>query len=414
MSEEVKGYEKLNLRGAIGFNGTVDNCLQIHPDRQNYIYALGSAVVIEDIISHQQSLLQGHSNSIVCLAVSRDGCYLASGQITHMGYKADIILWDYAEKKEITRFISHSVKVQALAFSPNAKYLVSIGGQDDGSVILWSVENLAAICGSSAQFNNAGITRCITYSNNNENMFFTGGDSILRIWQADIQNRKIHPTDCSLRQYKRTITKVLADRNDEMLYCATTSGDILAVRIGSAIVQLVFPDRDKYSLGVTSLRFLDDTSLIIGTGEGWDDSCIRGFFPETGRLMYTVNEAHKKGVTAVAAMDGGSRIISGGGEGQVRVWEVKEIPATCKKKIAAHRHRSHRCQGDRRGNEEDDRPKFFVDLLATLKEHTNAVSCIQINKNGTKCVSSSADGTCIIWNLVQVNRVIYIYIYIYT
>nr|CUU99315.1 hypothetical transcript [Hymenolepis microstoma] len=367
-------------------------------------------------------------------------------------------------------------------------------------------------------------------------MFFSGGDSILRIWHADIQNRKIHPTDCSLRQYKRTITKVIADRNDEMLYCATTSGDILAVRISSGIVQLIFPDRDKYSLGITSLCFVDDTSLIMGTGDGlvqllkvgqtvnrskheralqkteakrsvmgavtaialrgeghqffvatdkcqiyrfdgttfdhelinschsspindiefpkncsdlfvtcsyedirvfhtpsqqellrinipnrvcfcidlvndgtaivsgWDDSCIRAFYPETGRLMYTVNEAHKKGVTAVAAMDGGSRIISGGGEGQVRVWEVKEIPTTCKKTFAAHPHRSHRCQGDRGGKEEDDRPNFYVDLLATLKEHTNAVSCIQINRNGTKCVSSSADGTCIIWNLVEFTR----------
>ncbi|VUZ43258.1 unnamed protein product [Hymenolepis diminuta] len=536
MSEKGKGYEKLNLRGAIGFNGTVDNCLHVHPDRQNYIYALGCAVVIEDLISHRQNLLQGHSSNIVCLAVSRDGCYLASGQIIHMGYKADIILWDYAEKKEITRFVSHNVKVQALAFSPNSRYLVSIGGQDDRSVILWSINNKAAICGSPAQFNNAGITRCIAYSNNNENMFFTGGDFILRIWQANVQNRKIHPTDCSLRQYKRAITKVLADKNDEMLYCATTSGDILAVRISSAIVQLIFPERDKYSLGITSLCLLDDTSLIVGTGEGliqllrvgqrtnrskyekdiqktetkrnvmgsvtaitlrgeghqffvatdkcqiyrfdgstfnhelinschsspindvefpencsdlfvtcsyedirvfhtpsqqellrinipnrvcfcldlvkdgtaiisgWDDSCIRAFYPETGRLMYAVNDAHKKGVTAVAAMTNGSRIISGGGEGQVRVWEIREIPTTSKKVIAAHRHRPHRCQGDPHGTEEEEGSKFFATLLTTLKEHTNAVSCIKINKDGTKCVSSSADGTCIIWNLVEFTR----------
>lgn len=131
---------------------------------------------------------------------------------------------------------------------------------------------------------------------------------------------------------------------------------------------------------------------------GWNDSCIRAFYPETGRLMYTVNDAHKKGVTALAILTTNcSRIISGGGEGQVRVWEVQEV--TPPKKSAPNRYQVHRCQGDRKGVE-DESCKFVVTLLATLKEHTNTVSCIKVNKDGTKCVSSSADGTCIIWNLV--------------
>ena len=31
---------------------------------------------------------------MTCIAMSRDGRKLASGQITHMGYLAEIILWD--------------------------------------------------------------------------------------------------------------------------------------------------------------------------------------------------------------------------------------------------------------------------------------------------------------------------------
>uniref|UniRef100_A0A5K3ET11 Cilia- and flagella-associated protein 52 n=2 Tax=Mesocestoides corti TaxID=53468 RepID=A0A5K3ET11_MESCO len=532
MSTENLGYKHLNLKGVIGFNGTVENCLNIHPDRQNLVYALGCTVVIEDLNSRKQLLLQGHTSNVICLAVSHDGCYIASGQITHSGYKADIILWDYEKKKAITRFVLHKVKVQALVFSPNSKYLASLGGQDDGSVVLWSLSKNSAICGSPAQMSNSGITRSLAYSNRNDDLFFTGGELNLRIWRADVPNRKIRPTDCDLRQYKRTITKVVADNQDEMLFCATTSGDILAVRISSALVQLIFPEREKYSLGITSLCLVDDSSLIIGTGEGtvqmlnighqarrmncelilqktsqkrsvmgavtsislrgeghqffvatdkshiyrfdgstfnhelitschyspingvsfpencselfatcsfqdirvfhtltqqellrinipnlvcfsidilkdgtsiisgWDDSKIRAFYPETGRLMYTVNDAHKKGVTAVAATSCGTRIISGGGEGQVRVWELRESLNKQTKNFGPHCHRSKPKGGDG----EAPHSIFITKLLATMKEHANTVSCIKINKDDTACASSSADGTCIVWSLVEFTR----------
>ena len=36
----------------------------------------------------------GHSDRVTCIAISADGNTLASGQITHMGYLAEIILWD--------------------------------------------------------------------------------------------------------------------------------------------------------------------------------------------------------------------------------------------------------------------------------------------------------------------------------
>lgn len=50
----------------------------------------------------------------------------------------------------------------------------------------------------------------------------------------------------------------------------------------------------------------------------WNDGKIRAFTPETGRLMYVVEHAHSMGVTAVATTSDCKRIISGGGEGQVK------------------------------------------------------------------------------------------------
>lgn len=89
--------------------------------------------------------------------------------------KADIIIWDFATRQCYARLVLHKVKVQDLAFSPNDLYLFSLGGQDDGSVVVWNVQTKESICGSPAQHKSAGITYCMCASRDNDNIFFTAG-----------------------------------------------------------------------------------------------------------------------------------------------------------------------------------------------------------------------------------------------
>lgn len=66
---------------------------------------------------------------------------------------------------------------------------------------------------------------------------------------------------------------------------------------------------------------------------GWDDGKIRSFTPESGKLLYVIDNAHQIGVTAIATTHSScstsTQIISGGGEGEVRVWSVRN----CKWKL---------------------------------------------------------------------------------
>lgn len=111
----------------------------------------------------------------------------------------------------------------------------------------------------------------------------------------------------------------------------------------------------------------------------WDDGKIRGYgFDKSGKslkLKYERGEAHSKGVTAIACTSNGSRIISGGGEGQVRIWDVSESM-------------------DAKGN-----LVYIPKLTETMMEHKGAVSDIKIIKNDQECATASNDGTCIIWDL---------------
>ena len=80
----------------------------------------------------RQQFLSGHTNNVACIAVSKSGKLVASGQVTHMGFKADVIVWDFHSKSPLKKLALHKVKVQGLAFSPNDKFLVTLGGEDDG------------------------------------------------------------------------------------------------------------------------------------------------------------------------------------------------------------------------------------------------------------------------------------------
>lgn len=72
---------------------------------------------------------------VSCFAVSKSGRYLASGQITFMGFTADIIIWDLETRELVHRMGLHKVKIQALDFSCDDKYLASLGGPDDNNLV---------------------------------------------------------------------------------------------------------------------------------------------------------------------------------------------------------------------------------------------------------------------------------------
>lgn len=113
----------------------------------------------------------------------------------------------------------------------------------------------------------------------------------------------------------------------------------------------------------------DGKSII----SGWSDGKIRAFLPQSGKLLYVINDAHNHGCTSVTATTDGNRIISGGAEGEIRIWRISKQTQV---------------------------------MEASLKEHRSRVWSIQINKENSQAVSASGDGSCIIWDLKNHTRLL--------
>lgn len=117
-----------------------------------------------------------------------------------------------------------------------------------------------------------------------------------------------------------------------------------------------------------SVTFSRDGKSIVSA---WNDGIIRAFTPLTGRLMYAIPNAHNKGCTAVALTSNAKTLVSGGVEGQVRVWKIEPEKQS---------------------------------LIGVLKEHFGPIATIEINKFDTEVISASSDGSCIIWDLLRLSR----------
>merc|ERR1712072_1516416 len=110
--------KQLQLDAVIGFEGGVQNGLIFHPDGQHLIYPLGQTIVIRDLAtSHSQRFLHGHADKVSTVTLSPCGRYLASGQVTHMGFTAPILVWDFQTGAILHKLELHKVLVQGLAFS---------------------------------------------------------------------------------------------------------------------------------------------------------------------------------------------------------------------------------------------------------------------------------------------------------
>ncbi|XP_055873535.1 cilia- and flagella-associated protein 52-like [Biomphalaria glabrata] len=269
---------ELHLRQVIGFNGNVKKGLIVHTKGDHVIFPVGYSVVIEKLIgpgAGSQEILTGHTDTITAMALSTDGQFLVTGQQIAQEMKAPIILWDWCSREKLMEFPLHKTRVEYLAFTCNNKYFISLGGQDDESVVFWCVLEKKPLCGKLATLKRTGIMRCVATSKVNEFSFASGGDSYGRIWTFDSSNKSLDNIELRFANNTRVIDCMeIVDDNPKnpLVFCGTTSGDVMVFHAVGGALQFVVPNK-QIAGGITSLaytRMLEDNvfCLLIGSGEG--------------------------------------------------------------------------------------------------------------------------------------------------
>lgn len=88
----------------------------------------------------------------------------------------------------------------------------------------------------------------------------------------------------------------------------------------------VVTGRELVRISVPTVRCLcavvsPDGSQIVS---GWSDGAIRAHAPQTGTSLWIAERAHEGGVTSIEQARGGAYVITGGGDGRICLWEVRD------------------------------------------------------------------------------------------
>ncbi|CAD0254281.1 unnamed protein product [Spodoptera exigua] len=316
---DVKNLESYAI---IGFDGSAIRGLKVHPDSEHIVYPMGNKVCIQEWKTKKMYFLSGHSNSVSTVAISPKGTYVGSGQINHIGFKASAKVWDFKKKIQIGSHELHKVRVESLTFSSDERYMISLGGRDDGCVVLWDCFAESATGTAAATKLTTGDAVTLTALNLRVNSFVTGGDSNLRVWNIRAESKNLDVTDVSLGKLRRSVRCIAINKDDSYGYAGTTTGDMIKFSINypadptapvnackPALIGCLAkcgpwkkgkrPESLCYSQGIESILIMDDGCLIVGAGDGTidilDEINWKGTFPK-GKILEP-NKPHFKAVS---------------------------------------------------------------------------------------------------------------------
>jgi len=266
-------------------------------------------------------VFKGHAGAVLSVAYSPDGGHAASG-----GKDGTVILWDIPSATPSWTFTGHPGAVHAVAFSPDGRYILS--GGEAGAVMLWD----AATGGLVRDFQRfPGTVKAVAFSPDGQRIL-TGSSGIIQVRLWDIASGAL------LGEYGRHldgVDSVAFSADGRQILSGGEDGKIILWDIASNRLATIFqgskedpafvyfPGADeaaKNAVGhygpVLSVAFSRDGGRILSGGADgevilWDIASARPVRTFRG---------HMGPVTSVAFS--GERIFSGGGDTTIREWRA--------------------------------------------------------------------------------------------
>ncbi|CAH8609094.1 unnamed protein product [Dicrocoelium dendriticum] len=123
------------LERVLGFTSSNNCSLSLDLNSGLVSYAAGCVIVLRSFDSDRQQFIQSASKKpITAIEFSSDGKYVATGE---SGHQPMVRVWSVLERSQSAEYAGHHFRVIAVRFSPSARYLISLGSQEDNTLYVW-------------------------------------------------------------------------------------------------------------------------------------------------------------------------------------------------------------------------------------------------------------------------------------
>ncbi|GAB1300736.1 WD repeat-containing protein 90 [Apodemus speciosus] len=334
------GREQLRLKAVVGYNGNGRANMVWRPDTGFFAYTCGRLVVVEDLHSGTQRHWLGHPQEISTLALNQDGQILASASCCgNTAARCQIRIWDVSQGLCRHLLSHHDTAVQALAFSPDDEFLVTLGDYADRNLALWSM----ATCELLSSTRLLEPVHGVAFNPWDANELICVGTSAITFWLL-----QRHGADTSFQVHREPVPEELGASEltslcygaSPLLYCGSSSGQVCVWDTGTGHCFLAW-EADDGEIGVL---LCSGSRLISGSNTKRLRLWAVGVVPELRRKgssarsssVFMERELTLDGAVVSASFDGGMDMgVVGTTAGTI--WYISWTEGTSTRLISGHR-----------------------------------------------------------------------------
>ncbi|XP_065833168.1 mitogen-activated protein kinase-binding protein 1-like isoform X2 [Oscarella lobularis] len=294
--------EKIKLEKVIGITASTNSCLSANSTY--FAYPAGCVAVLYNAKKNKQRHVHNQARKpLSCIELSPDGKLLATGESGHNPcvrvYDMASLVTSQSGPNLVAELRGHKHGISCLAFSPNMKYIVSVGYEHDKNVNVWQWKT-----GVVKVATNKISTKVRGLSFSEDGAYFvTVGTRHVRFWYLNTDQKKkqlnlalpLHGRNGILGEHiGQRFTAVACGRGNaaSSTFCVTKTGQLIEFNSKREPQKLV-----ELKVSSAGCVLATETYVICGCSEG----VIRLFDPSTLKYICSLPRPHSLGVIIPAA-----------------------------------------------------------------------------------------------------------------